>query len=156
MHLFILTTLLQYCLQVLDVQSINLDYYVIWNFKRHFNVEHVSVQNLMCQSVTVTAQELSPTSLECLSLFSLVDSGTSGELGVEGEHTVQFFIQIQKGRPSETVSRSSHSSFYMADQQTHLSLTVESAACLIPGHNAVYGMNGLVFIFCTIGIPKDY
>lgn len=94
---------------------------MIRDFKRHFNVKHMFVQNLMYQSVTVTVQELSPTSLECLSFppFSLVDSGTSRELGVEGEHTLQFFIQVQKGKPSERVSRSFHSSFYMAEQQTH-------------------------------------
>lgn len=119
------------------------------DFKRYFNVEHMSVQNLMCQSFTVTVQELSPTSLECLSflLFSLVDSGVSRELGVEREHTVQFFIQIQKDKPSETVSGSFHSCFYMADQQTHLSLTIESTACLTLGNNTVYGMSGLLFIF---------
>lgn len=82
-----------------------------------------------------------------LSPFSSVDSGTSGELGVAGEHTVQFFIQIQKDEPSETLSRSFQSSFYMAHQQTHPSPTAECAACLTPGNNAVYGMSGLFFIF---------
>lgn len=103
---------------------------MIRDFKRHFNVEHMSVQNLMCQSVTVTVQELSPASLECLPflLFSLVDSGASRELGVEREHTVQFLIQIQKDKPSETVSGSFHCRFYMADRETHLSLTIESPA----------------------------
>lgn len=117
---------------------------------------NTSVQNLMCQSVTVTVQELSPTSLECPSFpsFSLVDSGTSRKLDVEREHTVQFFIQIQKDKPSEMVSRSFQSSFYMADQWINLSLTVEPAACLNSGNNATYGMNGLWFIFWTIGISK--
>lgn len=63
---------------------------MIRDFKRHFIIKHMSVQNLMCQSLTVTVQELSPTSLECFSFppFSLVDSGTSRALGVEGEHTL--------------------------------------------------------------------
>lgn len=116
------------------------------------------MQNLICQSVTVTVQELSPTSLECLSFppFSLVDSGTSKEPGVEGEHMLQFSIQIQEGKPSERVSWSFHNSFYMADQQTHPSLTVESAACLAPGNNTVSGMSGLVLMFWATGIPKHY
>lgn len=96
------------------------------------------------------------TGMSFLSPFSFVDSGTSGELEVEGEHTTQFFIQIQKDKPWETVCRAFQSSFYMADQQAHPSPTVECAACLTPGNNAVYGMSGLFFIFWTIGIPKDY
>lgn len=106
---------------------------MIRDFKRHFSVEHMSVQNLMCQSVTVTVQELLPTSLECLSFppFSLVDSGTSRELGVEGEHTVQFFIQIQKDKPSEMLSMSVHSSMCECGRPANSS-SPRSRICSLP------------------------
>ena len=115
--------------------------------------------NLPRHSITVTVGESFVTiSLPGLSFpaFSLVDLVLLEDWEERGEHSHSVSSRRFRRANVQRVPRSFHSGFYTADRQTHLSLMVESAACLIPGNIAVRDMDGLVFVFRAIGIVEPY
>lgn len=99
--------------------------------------------DLTCRSVTVTVGELFVTYITVMPFLSpflsLLILGLLEDWEERGEHTFWFFTQIQRDKPSGRAPRSFHSSCYIADQQTPLSLLVES--CALDGWTGVYIRN---------------